>query len=96
VAGIDAADLIAVLRAENIYARRYFYPGCHRLEPYRSQLAGRLDGLLPETDHLASRVVCLPNGTSIGAAEIDTICNLVRLCVREAPALRARLAGRSA
>jgi dTDP-4-amino-4,6-dideoxygalactose transaminase len=96
VAGIDAADLIAVLRAENIYARRYFYPGCHRMEPYRSQMAGRLDGLLPETDRLASRVVCLPNGTAIGAAEIDTICNLVRLCVREAPAVRARLAGRSA
>ena len=95
VTGIAAADVIAVLRAENIYARRYFYPGCHRMEPYRSRLAERLDGLLPETDRLASRVVCLPNGTSIGAAEIDAICQLLRLAVREGPAMRARLAARS-
>ena len=25
-----------ILLAENILARRYFYPGCHRMEPYRS------------------------------------------------------------
>ena len=28
-------DLVAALHAENVLARRYFYPGCHRLEPYR-------------------------------------------------------------
>ena len=29
-------QFVDLLSAENIMARRYFYPGCHRMEPYRS------------------------------------------------------------
>ncbi len=29
-------ELVEVLTAENVLARRYFFPGCHRMEPYRS------------------------------------------------------------
>ena len=29
-------ELQRVLWAENVLARRYFFPGCHRMEPYRS------------------------------------------------------------
>src|SRR2546430_63856 len=36
VAKISRDKLIEVLWAENVIARRYFYPGCHRAEPYRS------------------------------------------------------------
>jgi dTDP-4-amino-4,6-dideoxygalactose transaminase len=35
-AGLSRDELLAVLHAENMVARRYFYPGCHRMEPYRS------------------------------------------------------------
>jgi len=35
-AGISRDHLINILHAEKIRARRYFYPGCHRMEPYRS------------------------------------------------------------
>jgi dTDP-4-amino-4,6-dideoxygalactose transaminase len=35
-AGLSRDDLLKVLHAENVLARRYFYPGCHRMEPYRS------------------------------------------------------------
>ena len=34
--GITRDELLAVLHAENVLARRYFYPGVHRMEPYRS------------------------------------------------------------
>src|SRR6185437_1373130 len=33
---ISRDDIVRILRAENVLARRYFYPGCHRMEPYRS------------------------------------------------------------
>ena len=45
-------DLISsILHAENVLVRRYFHPGCHRMEPYRSYFphAGLL---LPETEKL--------------------------------------------
>jgi len=34
--GISRDDLVQILGAENVVARRYFHPGCHRMEPYRS------------------------------------------------------------
>ena len=48
-AGISRDTLLGILHAENIRARRYFYPGCHQMEPYRSYFpnAGLL---LPETE----------------------------------------------
>lgn len=36
ITGISRDQLIELLHAENVLARRYFYPGCHRMEPYRS------------------------------------------------------------
>ncbi|WP_372966456.1 aminotransferase class I/II-fold pyridoxal phosphate-dependent enzyme [Marinobacter sp.] len=72
--------LIEILRAENVLARRYFYPGCHRMEPYRSYFphAGLV---LPETERLAGRVLSLPTGTAVGQEEITTICQIIRLAV---------------
>ena len=37
-APLDRDDLINVLHAENVLARRYVWPGCHRMEPYQSFL----------------------------------------------------------
>jgi dTDP-4-amino-4,6-dideoxygalactose transaminase len=75
---VDRDHLLQILQAENIIARRYFYPGCHRMEPYRSYFphAGLL---LPETEKLTQRILILPTGTSIGEAEIQTICQIIRL-----------------
>ena len=33
---LDRNELVNILWAENILARRYFYPGCHNMEPYRT------------------------------------------------------------
>ena len=35
-AGLSRDELLKVLHAERVLARRYFWPGCHRMEPYRS------------------------------------------------------------
>jgi dTDP-4-amino-4,6-dideoxygalactose transaminase len=78
--GISRDQLVEILHAENVRARRYFYPGCHRMEPYRSYFphAGLL---LPETESLVQRVLTLPNGSSVGTEEISGICQIVRLAL---------------
>src|SRR6266568_2706279 len=37
--GIARDQLDDILWAENVLSRRYFYPGCHRMEPYRTRSA---------------------------------------------------------
>ena len=90
VTEIDRDQIVQALHAENILARRYFYPGCHRMEPYRSFFphAGLL---LPETERLANRTVVLPSGTAIGEDEVSGICQVVRLATANGRALRESL-----
>jgi dTDP-4-amino-4,6-dideoxygalactose transaminase len=81
---------VAALHAENILARRYFYPGCHRLEPYR---AGGWS--LPRTEGVAARVITLPTGTSVSEDDVALICSVVRVAAGSGRELRRRLAGRA-
>lgn len=92
--GISRDDLVAVLHAENVLARRYFYPGCHEMEPYRSYFphAGLL---LPETQKLTRRVMSLPTSTAVGPAEIESVCAIIRLAIANGPELHARLAAKA-
>ena len=87
---IDRDLLVKILWAENILARRYFYPGCHRMEPYRSYFphAGLL---LPETESLSRRVLVVPTGTTVGAEEIRKICQIIRLVVQYSHEVKERL-----
>jgi dTDP-4-amino-4,6-dideoxygalactose transaminase len=90
-AGISRDQMHRVLHAENVLARRYFHPGCHQMEPYRSYFPNaRL--LLPETERLTQRVLSLPTGTAVGRAEIDTICGIIRTATTRAADVRERLA----
>ena len=58
-AGIERDIVLQVLTAEQILVRRYFWPGCHRMEPYRS-LRTPADHHFPITDLVAGRVLSLP------------------------------------
>jgi dTDP-4-amino-4,6-dideoxygalactose transaminase len=87
---ISRDDLVKILHAENVIARRYFYPGCHRMEPYRS--AYPQAGLrLPHTEALAKSVFSLPTGTSVDADTIESVCHLVRLAVTHHHEIHERL-----
>jgi dTDP-4-amino-4,6-dideoxygalactose transaminase len=89
--GLTRDELQRVLQAENVMARRYFYPGCHRMEPYRSYFphAGLL---LPETERLVRRVLTLPTGTAVDATIVRRVCDIIRLAIENAPQVRRRLA----
>jgi len=89
-AGLSRDELVQVLHAENVIARRYFYPGCHRMEPYRSRYPDA--GLkLPQTELLTQRVMTLPTGTAVGPAEVSQICELIRRSLAAGPEIHERL-----
>lgn len=71
-------DIVGALQAENVLARKYFWPGCHKMKPYRD-LFPHAELLLRNTDAVARRVVVLPNGPAIDVSAIDTICNIIRM-----------------
>lgn len=75
-AGISRDELIEVLHAENVLARKYFWPGCHRMEPYRS-LQPNASLLLPYTEKVAARVVVLPTGQSVSHEDIQIVCKII-------------------
>lgn len=89
-AGVHRDELVRMLWAENVLARRYFFPGCHRMEPYRGAPA-RGGVALPETERMVERLLVLPTGTAVGEDDIDEICSLLRLVVEESEGVRARL-----
>lgn len=69
--------LVQHLQANNVLARKYFWPGCHRMEPYRSYCPNA-ELLLPQTVEVAKRVIVLPTGTGIGRNKIEAISEFIR------------------
>lgn len=85
--GIHRDLLVKILQAENVLARRYFYPGCHQMEPYRSYYphAGLL---LTETEKLTQKVMSLPNGTAVDTVAVRQICDLIRYAVENSQEIK--------
>jgi dTDP-4-amino-4,6-dideoxygalactose transaminase len=89
-AGLSRDDLAAVLAAENVLARRYFFPGCHRMAAYRDFSTLHF-APLPVTERLAERVLALPTGMQVNEADILRIGGIIRTAVANASALRGRI-----
>ena len=90
LAGISRDQLLKILHAENIRVRRYFYPGCHRMEPYISYYPNS-SLLLPVTERLSKRILCLPTGPSINSEIIRKISMIIRLVVENAAEINQML-----
>lgn len=76
-AALNRDELLTVLNKENVLAQRYFWPGCHRMEPYASLYPGA-HFFLPQTERVAAQVLTLPNGQTITPEIINLICNIIR------------------
>lgn len=70
-------ELLAALHADNVLAKRYFWPGCHRMQPYR-HLPSASPTLLPHTERLCERLLQLPTGTAVTQTDIARIGSLLR------------------
>ncbi|XBB67078.1 DegT/DnrJ/EryC1/StrS family aminotransferase [Nocardioides sp. WV_118_6] len=75
--GLGRDELVELLHRENVLARRYFWPGCHRMQPYRDLFpdAGRR---LPHTEQVADEVVVLPTGRAVSPDHVEVIADLIR------------------
>ncbi|HEY2345288.1 MAG TPA: DegT/DnrJ/EryC1/StrS family aminotransferase [Xanthomonadaceae bacterium] len=70
-------EVVAALQAENVLARKYFWPGCHRMQPYRD-LYPHAGLLLANTTAVAERVVVLPTGPNLPAGAIALVAGVLR------------------
>ncbi len=85
-------QLLKLLWTENILARRYFYPGCHKIEPYNSFSKNKdIIYHLLVTERLLDRVILLPTGTSITRNHISKICNIIKLIVDNGARIKEKL-----
>jgi dTDP-4-amino-4,6-dideoxygalactose transaminase len=78
---VSRNDIVEALHAENILARKYFWPGCHNMLPYR-KLYPHARLLLPVTEQISDKVVVLPTGTAVSAEIVNVIRQVVETVVR--------------
>jgi len=74
--GCSRDNLKDYLTDNGVFARRYFYPGCHRMEPYCSNSSVDLN--LPNTEQFATRMLALPTGTQINQNAVLDICKMIK------------------
>ena len=72
--GMHRDRLQEVLRLENVLARKYFSPGCHRIPVFSEHPAVSL----PATESLCDRVMQLPTGAAVSLDQVDRVCELLR------------------
>jgi len=69
-------QIVQTLHAENVMARRYFWPGCHNMVPYRD-LYPHAKMMLPNTEQVAGRVIVLPTGTAMKKDMVRTVVSII-------------------
>ena len=89
---LNRDELVEVLHAENVLARKYFWPGCHRMQPYRA-LFPNAYMLLPNTELRAAQVMVLPTSQGVSRDDIVAICDVIRSAIQQAAQLRRFLGG---
>jgi dTDP-4-amino-4,6-dideoxygalactose transaminase len=90
---LNRDELIEVLHAENVLARKYFWPGCHRMQPYKA-LFPNAGLLLPHTERRAAQMMVLPTGQSISQDDIISICDLIKTALAHGQTIRRLLCDR--
>lgn len=70
--GLHRDMLLQILRAEGVFVRSYFAPGCHNAEPYRNDHT-TLRTPLPVTNQLLDEIVQLPTGPNVTQEDVVKI-----------------------
>jgi dTDP-4-amino-4,6-dideoxygalactose transaminase len=78
--GITRDDLCRALHAENVLAKRYFWPGCHRMPPYARAFEATGRRLL-HTDRLCECLLQFPTGCSVSHLDVARIGNFLQRLV---------------
>lgn len=94
VAPLNRDEVVAVFHAENVLARKYFWPGCHRMQPYRS-LQPNADLMLPNTERVASRICLLPTGQTVDIGMIASMAEILETAFQFSREVKEALIRRS-
>lgn len=86
--GLSRDEIVEILFAENIVAKRYFWPGLHKSMP--GLAAGMPAAALATTERLCRRLLQLPSSQVTGTADVERICRLLQEVVTHAGALSRR------
>lgn len=89
-AGLNRDQFVELLFSEGVMARRYFYPGLHNVEPYRSESPG-VAARLPVTEALTREVMQLPTGTAMSEDDIGRTTDLLRFVVEHGASISDRM-----
>jgi len=89
--GLSRDTLLAILKAENINARRYFYPGTHRCVGFLDNPSGTAERL-PVTERVCASCLQLPIGARVDRRNVEKICEIVTASQRHSAELAALLA----
>jgi dTDP-4-amino-4,6-dideoxygalactose transaminase len=85
--GLSRDQLFTALAAENILARKYFYPPIHHQDAYSEYRSTSL----PVTERVARQVLCLPFYSEMTQAMLDGICTAMERIHHYAPRIRHEL-----
>lgn len=87
--GLSRDLLLDVMKAENVIARRYFYPGVHRTLPYSRELPEH-QNRLPNTDKLCATCIQFPIGALVTPEKVERICALLSRVQKAASMIRQK------
>lgn len=76
---VNRDTLVNKFHDANILARKYFWPGCHNMKPYK-ELFPNARILLRNTEFVADRVVVLPTGLSMDSESIKDLVEIIKNC----------------
>ncbi|MBF0169636.1 MAG: aminotransferase class I/II-fold pyridoxal phosphate-dependent enzyme [Nitrospinae bacterium] len=74
--GYTRDQVVRLLHAEGILARRYFTPGAHRIPPFCDRYP-RFVEALPVTDGLSERLMQLPLGQGVSSGDVEKVGDLL-------------------
>lgn len=83
---LNRDELVRVLHAENVLARKYFWPGVHRMEPYRTERPN-LPETLPVTERVAARIIVLPTGQTVTEEIVTRVSGIITQALEQSEAL---------
>ena len=76
---VSRNQIIDVLHAENIIARKYFWPCCHRYDVFK-ELYKNNNSLL-NSEKLSEKVIVLPAGPEIDLDQAQTIIDILKVII---------------
>ena len=90
IAGLDRDQVLEILHLENIVARRYFFPGCHEMEPYKGDYPSA-GNKVPVTNEVVLKTLILPTGEQLDGESIAKVCGLLSFLCENSSEVRQRL-----